>query len=81
MSLWKKLLLILIAIAAVVTYVIGFGYMKIGADAPTSLAGIEVHFMGSYLIAIAYLAVAFILTLMFIIFFIIWLKQNNDLKK
>jgi len=66
MKLYKKLMLFALSLINVIIYIVGIAYLIDGIKAPNVIGNREVQFMGSYLISIAYMLVAIILTIIII---------------
>lgn len=77
MSVYKKSVLIVLGILDVFAIVMMIGYIKWGIDMPDVLAGREVTFMGAYILALTYFAVALIVSTIFLVCLLKWRKHEG----
>ena len=79
MSTFKKIFLIVLALVDVFALVETIGYLIMGINTPTSLAGRNLFFTGAYILALVYFLLFVIITIIFIICLIKW--KNKVRKK
>ena len=78
MSTFKKIFLIVLALVDVFALVETIGYLIMGINTPTSLAGRDLLFTGAYILTAVYFLVFVIVTIVFIICLVKWRKKKEQ---
>ena len=75
----KLIILIILFLICAFLLFMATGYLIVGLNTPTTLAGREMHFMGAYILCISYGIAFILLTTLTTILLVIWRKKSKKI--
>ena len=77
MNKWKVIILSVLGIGVIVTLALTIGYLIMGINTPDALAGRALGFTGCYILALGYFLIFSVITALFLILLLKWIRKNN----